>query len=216
LIATALSNRRNGTLPPRLSIAFFIGKKMKQLAQEKRMAVKEVAEIFGVTKEAIIKHIRDLYPEILTPKKKTYLSEAQVTEIKKRMKQTTEVVSAKTGLERASIVEQAVIILREDIETLKEQVNKKENQIKRLIHTGKLYTSTEIAKELNMKSAQELNKYLQEEGIQYKVNDTWVLTAKYSEMGYESIKQIERDNGKIIYDRKWTGTGRDFILDILE
>jgi hypothetical protein len=31
-----------------------------------------------------------------------------------------------------------------------------------------------------------------------------------------SIKQQQLDNGKVIYDRKWSGTGRDFILDLFK
>lgn len=188
---------------------------MNYLSEERKMTIREVAEILGVTKQAITKHIREMFPEMLEHGKTAYLTDEMVTEIKAKMRQTTKVVSSQTQLERRSIVEQAIKILHEDIEQLKNDIERKETQIKRLIHTGKLYTSTEIAKELNMKSAQELNQYLQEAGIQYKVNDTWVLTAKYSDCGYESIKQIELENGVIVYDRKWTGTGRDFILEIL-
>jgi hypothetical protein len=32
-------------------------------------------------------------------------------------------------------------------------------------------------------------------------------------MGLTSIKQIELDSGKIIYDRKWTGLGREFLIE---
>ena len=41
-----------------------------------------------------------------------------------------------------------------------------------LMHVNKTYTMTEIAKELNLKSATELNKILAEKKVQYKVNDT--------------------------------------------
>lgn len=81
-----------------------------------------------------------------------------------------------------------------------------------MIHSKKLYTTTEIAKELGFKSANALNNILEQDKIQYKVNGTWVLCSKYSEKDYVSIKQNELDNGKIIYDRKWTGLGRDFLL----
>jgi len=99
------------------------------------------------------------------------------------------------------------------IEKLEIENKKQENRIGRLVHDNKNYTSTEIAKELNLRSAKELNKILEEKEIQYKMNGTWVLHAKYSGMGFESIKQEELDNGKIIYNRHWTGRGRDFILD---
>lgn len=63
-----------------------------------------------------------------------------------------------------------------------------------LTHQNKLYTSLEIAKELNLKSANELNKILEENKVQYKVNGTWVLTSKYSDKGYTSIKQSVLDS----------------------
>ena len=83
-----------------------------------------------------------------------------------------------------------------------------------LLHQGKLYTATEIAKEMGFRSAQELNEDLRKRGIQYKVNNTWVLTADYAEKGYTSIKQHVLENGKVIYDRKWTGLGREFLLKL--
>jgi hypothetical protein len=83
-----------------------------------------------------------------------------------------------------------------------------------LMHTTKVYSVTEIAKELNMNSAISLNNKLKELGIQFKVNGTWVLSAKYSDLGYESVKQIVLENGQVIYDRKFTQTGRKFILDL--
>lgn len=94
------------------------------------------------------------------------------------------------------------------------EIEKLQARIDRLVHNNKLYTTTEIAKELGLHSALELNKILEEKNIQYKANKTWVLYSHYSDKGYTSIKQVELDNGKIIYDRKWTGLGREFILDL--
>lgn len=82
-----------------------------------------------------------------------------------------------------------------------------------LMHVNKTYTMTEIAKELNMRSAQELNQALAEKHIQYKVNGTWVLYSDYSNLGYEDIKQEVLDSGKVIYHRKITQLGRQFIID---
>lgn len=104
------------------------------------------------------------------------------------------------------------------LEALKELVKVEEEKIaleyrvNNLVHSKKLYTTTEIAKELGFKSANALNNILEEDKIQYKVNGTWVLCSKYSDKEYVSIKQTELDNGKIIYDRKWTGIGRDFLV----
>jgi len=91
-----------------------------------------------------------------------------------------------------------------------------EKQRDKLIHQNKLYTTSEIAKELGLSSATKLNNLLAERKIQYKQNKTWLLYSKYSELGLVSIKQDILDNGKIIYDRKWTGKGRDFILNLFE
>lgn len=85
-----------------------------------------------------------------------------------------------------------------------------------LTHVNKTYTMTEIAKELNLKSAVELNKLLAEKKVQYKVNGTWVLYSDYSNLGYEDIKQEVLDNGKVIYHRKITQMGRAFILELFE
>ena len=84
-----------------------------------------------------------------------------------------------------------------------------------LMHVNKTYTATEIAKELNMKSAQQLNTKLEEMGVQYKVNNTWVLYSQYSNLGYEEIKQEVLDSGKVVYHRKFTQMGRDFIVNLI-
>lgn len=91
-----------------------------------------------------------------------------------------------------------------------------EKQRDKLIHQNKLYTTSEIAKELGLKSANKLNQLLAEKKIQYKQNKTWLLYSKYSDCGYVSIKQDILDSGHIIYDRKWTGKGRDFILNLFK
>ena len=85
-----------------------------------------------------------------------------------------------------------------------------------LMHSNNLYTVSEIAKELGLKSATILNQKLADMKIQYKVNNSWVLYSKYADMGYISIKQHILENGKEIYDRKFTQTGRDFILKLFE
>ncbi|WP_368244141.1 phage antirepressor [Clostridium tertium] len=91
-----------------------------------------------------------------------------------------------------------------------------EKQRDKLLHQNKLYTTSEIAKELGLSSATKLNNLLAAQKIQYKQNGTWLLYSKYAEMELVSIKQQPLDNGKIIYDRKWTGKGRDFILNKFE
>lgn len=105
------------------------------------------------------------------------------------------------------------------LEALKELVKVEEeklvleSKVKNLTHQGKLYTATEIAKELGFKSAMEFNEVLKKDKIQYKVDNTWVLTSKYADKKYTSIKQFELENGTVRYDRRWTGLGRDFLIN---
>ena len=122
-------------------------------------------------------------------------------ECEKRLKEVTQPKLPKTYLEA----------LKELVKVEEEKIAL-EYRVNNLVHSKKLYTTTEIAKELGFKSANALNNILEEDKIQYKVNGTWVLCSKYSDKEYVSIKQTELDNGKIIYDRKWTGIGRDFLI----
>jgi len=109
-----------------------------------------------------------------------------------------------------------MISILQKLKEEREARRKAEEKITILTHTNKLYTSTEIAKELGFKSAIAFNRKLKEMGIQYKVNGTWVLSAKYANLGYESIKQEVLDNGRVIYDRKWTQLGREFLLNLFK
>jgi hypothetical protein len=79
---------------------------MKDLAKQgdPRMTIKEVAEVLGVTEEAIKKHVRELWPNFMRNGVTTYLSETQVTEIKKKMIPTTKVVGSITDLEAAEML----------------------------------------------------------------------------------------------------------------
>lgn len=85
-----------------------------------------------------------------------------------------------------------------------------------LMHVNKTYTMTEIAKELGLKSAIQLNKMLSEKKVQYQINGTWVMYSQYSDLGYEEIKQEVLDNGKVIYHRKITQLGREFIIGLFD
>ncbi|QBL97947.1 hypothetical protein EauM23_00054 [Exiguobacterium phage vB_EauM-23] len=111
------------------------------------------------------------------------------------------------------IMARALIVAKSTIDRIKAEKERVEAEKQALLHSGKLYTSTELAKELGLRSANELNRLLEEKKVQYKVNGTWVLTARYADKEYTSIKQIVLDNGRTVYDRKWTGAGRDFLIN---
>lgn len=96
-----------------------------------------------------------------------------------------------------------------------ERAKEAERTVSILTHVSKQYTTTEIAKELGLHSAIELNKLLAEKQIQFNQNGTWVLYSKYSHLGYVDIKQEILDNGKVIYHRRWTQFGREFLVKLL-
>ena len=105
------------------------------------------------------------------------------------------------------------------LQNLKEEREKREEAERRnaiLSHVNKTYTMTEIAKELGLRSANELNKWLSDMHIQYKVNGTWVMYSDYSDKGYEDIKQEVLDSGRVVYHRKITQIGREFIINLFQ
>jgi prophage antirepressor-like protein len=70
------------------------------------------------------------------------------------------------------------------LEKLKEERQARleaEHTNKILMHHKKLYTATEIAKELGLSSAKKLNDMLSRDKIQFKQNGTWILYSNYSD-----------------------------------
>lgn len=56
------------------------------------------------------------------------------------------------------------------------------------------------------------NRVLCEQHIQYKQNGTYVLYAEYAELGYVHIKQEVLENDKVVYHRRWTQLGREWLI----
>lgn len=94
---------------------------MNELNKDKKMTVKEVSEILGVSPEAIKEWIRELFPDKMKNGVTTYLNEKEVTAIKLKMRPTSLVVGNKTQLEKKLIISQAIQFLNEEIEELKIQ-----------------------------------------------------------------------------------------------
>ena len=95
------------------------------------MTVKEVANILNVSADLVKKRIRELYPDKMESRKTTYLTESEVTAVKLRIQENSHIIStgddrnqlAKTSLEKRMIVQQALLILNEEIEELKNENN---------------------------------------------------------------------------------------------
>jgi Rha family phage regulatory protein len=79
-------------------------------------------------------------------------------------------------------------------------------------------TITQIAKDYGL-SGQELNKILNEEKVQYKLNGQWLLYRKYQDKGYtksQTIDVVHKDGRQTVkMNTRWTQKGRLFIHEIL-
>jgi DNA-binding Lrp family transcriptional regulator len=104
-----------------------------QGAGDRRMTVKEVAEALGVSTDTILNSIKELEAQnekirfgkiqgAHGGKPRYVLDESQATAIKSNLRKNSKVAAQpKTDIERRQIVEEAFLILREDIERLKSQ-----------------------------------------------------------------------------------------------
>jgi len=194
---------------------------MKQIGSEQIMTVKEVAEILGVTERTIRNYIEKLYPDLMQNGIETVINEGMFSAIKNSLVKnySLKVENAFQVISDIDLDEMALKVidhLRAKVESQKKQLEQAENRISLLIHNPKTYIATELAKELNMKSAAALNAKLFELSVQFKLNGTWTLYSKYSDLGYTSTKEEELENGTIIYNRHWTGEGREFVLNLFK
>jgi hypothetical protein len=84
-------------------------------------------------------------------------------------------------------------------------------------HGESLLTTTQIAKTYGM-SAIELNKILHGAGIQYKINDQWVLYYQYQNKGFVKTQKYNKKAGErdIVLHTYWTEKGMNFIEAILD
>lgn len=116
------------------------------------------------------------------------------------------------------IMAKALIIAQKTIERKSQRIKELEVKVEEdkpkveyyneVLHSDKLMPVTLIAKDLGM-SAIKLNKILNELDIQYKVRNSWVLTAKYQHFVPELADYIINDYGQSL---QWTEKGREWII----
>ena len=147
----------------------------------------------------------------------------EVKKILKQIRMTGGYVPVKEEDSEMEILSKALLIANKTMEMQKERLknleaekNKAIEDKNKLIHTSKTYTTSELAKELGFRSAKALNETLRDMNIIYKCNGTWLPKANYVDKGYMETKQEELDNGIVKYYSKWTGIGRDFLLDLFK
>lgn len=82
------------------------------------------------------------------------------------------------------------------------------------------YTSTQMAKELSLRTAEQLHKSLKGKGVMFYQSGQWMLTARYSENGYTKTRtsQFTRSDGSIGTNTitVWTELGRSFLHKIFK
>jgi hypothetical protein len=184
--------------------------------------VKELSATIGVPERTIHNAIDRIMPGIKQNGQTTLLSEQQVAMVTSEIKKAHNSELASSGkviTTDIEMMERAADVMRWLTDKVAQERAARIEAERRnavLMHVKKTYTATEIAKECGMKSANQLNKVLEEKGIQYKINGTWVLKSDFADLGYTSIKQGEADNGHVYYDRHFTQDGRAFILDLLK
>lgn len=188
-----------------------------QLGEEKKMTVKEVADALSVSERVIQKHAAEM--GLTENGKRTELDEKSVTIIKSKIEhsgrndlaQVCELPNAVTEIEKDEVIMRALQYAQERYQSALARAIEAEARTNRLIHSNTTYTSGEIAKELGMRSAQELHERLKEMGIIFKdTRGIWQLYSEYSGRGFQNIKQREV-NGIPRYYAEWTGVGRDWL-----
>lgn len=97
---------------------------IKALSTEPKMTVREVSEILKVSDKHVRKTVSELFPEKMTNGKTTYLNETEVTAVKIRIEKNpylNQSVQVQTSLEKRMIVQQALMILNEEVRELQSE-----------------------------------------------------------------------------------------------
>ena len=89
-----------------------------------------------------------------------------------------------------------------------------------VLRSARTYTSTQMAKELDMKTAEQLHKKLKEKGVMFYQSGQWMLTATHCGKGYTRPRTtaFTRSDGSQGTNTitTWTETGRLFLHQLFE
>jgi len=144
-----------------------------------------------------------------------------------REEDTPEMIVAKAMQITAATLERHKLLLQEktrEAELLNERLEKanetliqvapKVEYYHAVLQSVSTYTTTQIAKELGT-SAVRLNKFLEQEKVQYKQSGQWLLYAKFQDCGYTKTRTFVRVNERgeaVTYlETVWTERGRKAI-----
>lgn len=161
------------------------------------MTISEVAEVLGVSPEAIKRHVRELYPELLRNGIATHLSERHVTEIKRRMIPTTQVVGAVTSLEMAEKAREVMAWLTTEADRLRAELESARPKIESfdaLMRSERQMSITDAAKHFGLHPLVEVFPYLRARGYLTRNN---LPTQSAIDVGYLSLKETKDQSGNI-------------------
>ena len=189
---------------------------------EKMITTRELAEVLNVSNMAI-KRVLDKTNNLngtvkVENGKSMIFNEEQATLIKQEIQKhhnlkSRQIDTVSTEVEENETILKAIHILRNRNEELKKRADISENKNSLLMHSEKSYTVSEIAKELEYKSAIEFNKILAKDKIIFKQNGTWLPYAQYAKSGYFEIKQTILENKTVVYNLRVTQKGREFLIN---
>lgn len=115
-----------------------------------------------------------------------------------------------------AMLEQQNYLLSNEIKIQAPKVNYVDN----VLQSPNTYTSTQMAKDLNMRTAEQLHKKLSEKGIMFKQSGQWMLTANYCEKGYTknrtTVYTCSDGSQGTNTITVWTEKGRAFLHKVFE
>jgi prophage antirepressor-like protein len=108
---------------------------------------------------------------------------------------------------------QLIVELAQELIKEKKRADYAEDKVSMLVHADMTFTVTAVAKEIGI-SAQELNKIMYVDKIQYMSDKKWVPYQKYQDKGLFSIKSvISEHTGKVHHSTRLTSEGRAFVIN---
>jgi phage antirepressor YoqD-like protein len=163
----------------------------------KAMTVVQVADALGVNPEAIKKHVRELYPNLMQNGKVTFLDERQVTEIKRRMIPTTKVTGAVTSLEMAEKAREVMAWLMSETDRMRAELAiaaPKVESFDVLMRSKETMSITDASKLFGLHPKTQVFPYLRDRGY-LTLSD--LPTQAAIDAGYLSLREAKATNGKI-------------------
>jgi DNA-binding Lrp family transcriptional regulator len=174
------------------------------------MTVKQIAAALNVSAELVKKRIRELFPDKMVNGKTTYLTESEVTAVKLRIQENSSLQTyddrnrlssmPKTELEKKMIIQQAMFLINEEVETLKQENNMLQLENKDL--------QIELDEEKSWYSVKRIKSmgYLQDVGARqvWSPLKKWSIDNDYQiktifDANYGSIKTYHKDAWSAVY-----------------